>query len=49
VATFAEGEVGEVLALVGSSGWVEIVQNRGNASRTLDFKVGDEVRVQWDS
>lgn len=47
VATFAEGEVGEVLALVGSSGWVEIVQNRGNASRALDFKVGDEVRVQW--
>lgn len=47
VTTFAEGEVGEVLALVGSSGWVEIVQNRGNASRALDFKVGDEVRVQW--
>jgi hypothetical protein len=40
-------KLGEVLALVGSSGWVEIVQNRGNASRALDFKVGDEVRVQW--
>lgn len=48
-ATFAEGSEGELLALVGSSGWVEIAQNRGNASRTLDFKVGDEVRVQWDS
>ncbi|MFS8865099.1 S-adenosyl-l-methionine hydroxide adenosyltransferase family protein [Synechococcus sp. H55.9] len=47
-ATFAEGRQGELLALVGSSGWVEIVQNGGNASRSLDFKVGDEVRLQWN-
>jgi len=45
--TFAEGREGELLALVGSSGWVEIVQNRGNASRSLAFKVGEEVRLQW--
>ncbi len=47
VATFAEGEVGEVLALVGSSGWLEIAQNQGNASRTLGLNVGDEIKVEW--
>jgi S-adenosylmethionine hydrolase len=46
-ATFAEGSEGELLALVGSAGWVEIVQNQGNASRSVDFKVGEEVRLEW--
>ncbi len=45
--TFASSSVGELLALVGSSGWLEIAQNQGNASRTLDLKVGDEIRVEW--
>ncbi|MEN9261160.1 MAG: SAM-dependent chlorinase/fluorinase [Thermostichus sp. HHBFW_bins_43] len=45
--TFAEAAAGELIALVGSSGWVEIAMNRGNASRALGLKVGDEIRVEW--
>lgn len=45
--TFSSHAVGELLALVGSSGWLEIAQNQGNASQTLGLKVGDEIRVEW--
>jgi S-adenosylmethionine hydrolase len=45
--TFASSSVGELLALVGSSGWLEIAQNQGNASQTLGLNVGDEIRVEW--
>ena len=35
VRTFAEGAAGEVVGLIGSSGYLEISVNKGNASRTL--------------
>lgn len=45
--TFASGSVGELMAVVGSSGWLEIAQNQGNASQTLGLNVADEIRVEW--
>jgi S-adenosyl-L-methionine hydrolase (adenosine-forming) len=35
VQTFADGKAGEAVALFGSSGYLEIAINKGNASRTL--------------
>jgi S-adenosylmethionine hydrolase len=41
--TFASGNPGEPMALVGSSGYVEIAVNRGSAARTLGANRGAEV------
>jgi hypothetical protein len=46
VSTFAEGGPGEPVALVGSSGYLEISVNRGNASKTLGATRGAEVTVE---
>jgi S-adenosylmethionine hydrolase len=46
VQTFAEGPAGEVVAIVGSSGYLEISVNKGNASRTLAAGRGAEVTVE---
>jgi S-adenosylmethionine hydrolase len=43
---FADKAPGEMLALVGSRGVLEIAVNRGNASDQLCAGVGDEVRVE---
>ncbi|HEX8872912.1 MAG TPA: SAM-dependent chlorinase/fluorinase [Candidatus Acidoferrum sp.] len=43
VATFAEGNTGEAVAYFGSSGYVEIGMNKGNASRTLGVGRGAAV------
>jgi len=43
VATFGEGGAGETVALIGSTGYVEIAINKGNASRTLSATRGAEV------
>jgi S-adenosylmethionine hydrolase len=43
VRTYADGGVGEVIALVGSSGFVEIAQRDGNAARTLNVARGTTV------
>ena len=43
VSTFAEGNVGEAIAYVGSSGYLEIAINKGNASRTLGIGRGTAV------
>ncbi|MEP7200235.1 MAG: SAM-dependent chlorinase/fluorinase, partial [Chloroflexota bacterium] len=43
--TYAEVERGELLALIGSSGYLEIAVREGNAAQTLGVNVGDEVRV----
>jgi S-adenosyl-L-methionine hydrolase (adenosine-forming) len=40
VSTFAQGNAGEAIAYVGSSGYVEIAINKGNASRTLGIGRG---------
>jgi S-adenosylmethionine hydrolase len=46
VLTFAEGAAGEVVGLIGSSGYLEISVNKGNASRALGVGRGAEVTVE---
>jgi S-adenosylmethionine hydrolase len=43
VPTFASGNAGEAVAFVGSSGYVEIAVNKGNASKTLAIGRGAPV------
>ena len=43
--TYSEVKVGELIALVGSHGWVEIAVNSGNASLELDVDNGSQVRI----
>lgn len=43
VPTFASGDAGEAIAFVGSSGYVEIAVNKGNASKTLGIGRGAPV------
>jgi len=45
VQTFAMGKAGEPVAYVGSSGYVEIAVNKGNASRTLGIGRGKPVTL----
>ena len=40
-----EGKPGEPMALFGSSGYLEISMNEGNAQKTLKAKRGDQVIV----
>jgi hypothetical protein len=44
--TFAQGAAGEPLAIVGSSGFVEIVVNKGHAARVLGANRGAEVTLE---
>jgi S-adenosylmethionine hydrolase len=46
VRTYADAATGDVVALVGSSGFVEIAQRHGNAARTLDVTRGSAVRLR---
>jgi S-adenosylmethionine hydrolase len=43
--TFASGNPGEPIAVVGSAGYVEIAVNRGSAARTLGVNRGAEVTL----
>lgn len=43
--TYGEVAVGDLLALVGSSGYLEISVNGGNAADRLNVKVGDNVTI----
>jgi S-adenosylmethionine hydrolase len=43
VETFSAGVAGEAVAIVGSSGFIEIAVNKGNASRLLGAGRGAEV------
>ena len=43
--TFASGNPGEPIALLGSAGYVEIAVNRGSAARTLGVNRGAEVTL----
>jgi S-adenosyl-L-methionine hydrolase (adenosine-forming) len=43
VETFAQGNNGEAIAYVGSSGYIEVGMNKGNASRTLTIGRGAPV------
>jgi S-adenosylmethionine hydrolase len=44
--SYGEGGPGEAVALVGSSGYLEIAVNLGSAQRLLSASVGDRVRVR---
>ena len=44
--TFAQGAAGEPVALVGSSGFVEIAVNKGQAARVLGVNRGAEVILE---
>jgi S-adenosyl-L-methionine hydrolase (adenosine-forming) len=46
VPTFASGNAGEPVAYVGSTGFVEIAVNKGNASRTLSIGRGTAVVLE---
>lgn len=46
VGTFAEGNAGEPIAFVGSSGYVEVAVNKGNASKTLGLGRGTPVILE---
>ena len=46
VDTFAQGNAGEAIAYVGSSGYIEIGVNKGNASRTLGIGRGTPVTLE---
>jgi S-adenosylmethionine hydrolase len=43
---YAQGAPGEVLALIGSSGYLEISVNKGNAAKALGAQRGTEVSIQ---
>lgn len=45
VSTFGEGQAGEAFAYVGSSGFIEIAMNKGNAARTLGIGRGTAVTL----
>ncbi len=46
VQTFAQGVAGEAVGLIGSSGYLEISVNKGNAAKTLGAGRGAEVTVE---
>lgn len=41
--TYAEAEVGEIIGLIGSHGWLEIAMNRGNAQSYLNVEIGTTI------
>ena len=43
--TFASGAPGELIAVIGSAGYVEIAVNRGSAARTLGVNRGAEITL----
>jgi S-adenosylmethionine hydrolase len=47
--TYSDRLVGNLIALVGSHGWVEIAMNQGNAQARLSLGTGDAVQVMLDS
>jgi S-adenosylmethionine hydrolase len=46
VPTFAQGGAGEAVGVIGSSGYLEISVNKGNAARTLAAARGAEVTIE---
>ena len=44
--TFGQGAAGEPIAVMGSSGFLEVVLNKGHAARTLGAQRGTEVTLE---
>ncbi len=49
VRTYSDAPVGTLVGLVSSSGFVEVAESQGNASRRLGLGVGAAIRVDWES
>jgi len=47
--TFAEADPGELCAIVGSTGFIEIILNQGSAAETLKVASGAEIEVESGS
>ncbi|MDY6937701.1 MAG: SAM-dependent chlorinase/fluorinase [Cyanobacteriota bacterium] len=47
VGTYSDGQPGELVALVGSHGWVEIAANGGSARKMLDVETGIVVTLEY--
>jgi hypothetical protein len=45
--TYADVKPGEVLALVGSEGHLEIAVREGSGAQRLDLQPGDPVELHW--
>jgi S-adenosylmethionine hydrolase len=45
-ATFSEGAPGEVFALEGSTGYIELALNQGSAAGRLRLQAGAEIEVE---
>ena len=45
-ATYSDAMRGDLLMVVGSSGYLEIAMNQGNAAKRLDVAIGDHIDVQ---
>jgi len=46
LSTYGMAEKDELIALIGSSGYVEISQNQGDASQVLQVQIGDMVQIR---
>jgi S-adenosylmethionine hydrolase len=44
--TYAETVIGELFAIVGSSGYIEVVVNQGSAASTLGVGTGSPVELE---
>jgi S-adenosyl-L-methionine hydrolase (adenosine-forming) len=44
--TYAETKVGELFAIIGSSGYVEVVVNQGSAAKTLSIGPGSPIELE---
>ena len=44
--TYGSAEIGELLVLIGSHGFLEIAVNRGNAAKKLKIGCEDEIKVE---
>jgi S-adenosylmethionine hydrolase len=47
--SYAEGEPGEVVGLLGSMGFLELAANRGSAAQLLGAGKGSEVNITLES
>jgi S-adenosylmethionine hydrolase len=45
--TYADAPPGTLVALFGSSGYLELAVAQGNAAASLPISLGDSIKVQW--
>ena len=48
VQTYGAAEIGQIVALLGSGGWLEIARVEGNAAVFLDQRIGARVHIRWE-